>query len=104
MGIDKKNTSFADGAPMRINGEELHFPVTFRLKAVFTTVLSDRENKNRLVRIFDHLKIGYLYYNANRSSKGNYVSFTYEITVGDRPTLQRLYDRLNEIDNLKFAL
>ncbi len=99
-----KNQVHSAGAPLRMNNEELQFPVTFRLKAFLTTVLPDKENKSRLVHVFDTLKIGYIYHGALRSNKGNYVSYTYEITITDHPTLHRLYELLKEIDNLKFAL
>ncbi len=90
--------------PLQMNNEKLRFPVTFRLKAVMTTGQNDWENRKQLVGVFDKLKIGYLYQSKNRSSKGSYVSFTYEITLNDRETMHRLYALLKEIDNLKFAL
>jgi len=49
-------------------------------------------------------KIGYLYQSKNKSSKGSYVSFTYEVTLNNRQTMNRLYELLKKIENLKFAL
>ena len=89
---------------MHMNGQELQFPVTYRLKAVMVQGTGDAANKKALVRVFDALKIGFLYHSKNRSSKGTYVGYTYEITLNDRETMQRLYALLKEIDNLKFAL
>lgn len=93
-----------NNVPMRMNNQELSFPVTFRLKVILTTLLKDAENKEQLINIFNTLNIGYLYYGKNRSRKGSYVSFTYEITLNDRQTMNRLYVLLKEIENLKFAL
>ncbi len=89
---------------MQMNGQELQFPVTYRLKAVMVQGSGDTENKKSLTGVFNALKIGYLYHSKNRSSKGAYVSYTYEITLNDRETMHRLYALLKEIDNLKFAL
>ncbi len=91
-------------APLQMKGEELQFPVTYRLKAVMAATQNDRENRLQLAGVFEELKIGYLYHSKNRSSKGSYVSFTYEVTLNDRETMNRLYARLKKIDNLKFAL
>ncbi len=91
-------------APLQMNGEELQFPVTYRLKAVLSASQSDKENRIQLTGVFEELGIGYLYHSKNRSSKGTYVSFTYEITLNDRETMNRLYTQLKKIDNLKFAL
>ncbi len=91
-------------APIQMNNQELLFPVTYRLKAVMTAALSDTENKQQLIDVFDRLEIRYLYQSKNKSSKGAYVSFTYEVTLKDRQTMNRLYTLLKEIKNLKFAL
>ncbi len=97
--IEMRNT-----APVKIDNRELQFPVTYRLKTVMTASLNDRENKKQLIHIFDELKIGYLYQSKNKSSKGSYVSFTYEVTLKNRQTMNRLYALLKKIENLKFAL
>jgi len=89
---------------MRMNNQELNFPVTFRLKAVLTTSLNDTENEDQLINIFNMLNIRYSYHGKNRSSKDSYVSFTYEVTLNNRQTMNRLYTLLREIENLKFAL
>jgi len=91
-------------APVLMDNQELQFPVTYRLKTVLTTTLNEMDNKKQLVYVFDELKLSYLYQSKNRSSKGTYVSFTYEITLNDRQTMNRLYALLKRIENLKFAL
>ncbi len=100
----QQNKKLTETAPLRLNNEELQFPVTFGLKAVMLSTLSDTENKRRLAGVFDKLEIDHLYLRKNRSSKGTYVSFTYEVTLNDRQTMNRLYLSLKEIENLKFAL
>ena len=100
----KGKNNLTGETPLQMQGEALQFPVTFRLKAVMAATQNDRENRLQLAGVFEELKIGYLYHSKNRSSKGSYVSFTYEVTLNDRETMNRLYARLKKIDNLKFAL
>lgn len=101
---DPNEKDAEDYLPMRLNDQELNFPVTFRLKVVLTTSLKDTENKEQLINIFNTLNIRYLYRSKIRSSKGSYVSFTYEVTLNDRRSMNRLYALLKEIENLRFAL
>jgi putative lipoic acid-binding regulatory protein len=91
-------------APIQMNNQELQFPVTYQLKVVMTASLSDAENKQQLITVFNRLNIEYVYQSQNKSSKGVYVSFTYEVTLNDRQAMNRLYALLKEIENLKFAL
>lgn len=91
-------------APIRMNNEELQFPVTYDLKAVMTASPGDMENRKHLTNVFDELKIDYTYLNRSQSSKGSYTSFTYSVTLKDRETMSHLYELLKEIENLKFAL
>jgi putative lipoic acid-binding regulatory protein len=98
------NSENKEQLPLQMQGETLQFPVTYRLKAVMTTGQSDAENRKQLSHVFETLKIGYLYHGTNRSRKGSYVSFTYEITLNSKETMDQLYVLLKEIENLKFAL
>ncbi len=100
----EKKITEENSVPVQMNNQELKFPVTYRLKAVMTVALNDAENKQKLIDIFKKLDIGYLYQSKNKSNKGAYVSFTYEVTLNDRQTMNRLYVLLKEIENLKFAL
>jgi len=100
----QRKTEAINSDPVQMNNEELQFPVTYRLKAVMTAALNDKENKQQLINVFNELNIGYLYQSKSKSSKGAYVSFTYEVTLNDRQTMDRLYALLKEIENLKFAL
>lgn len=91
-------------APIQLSNQKLQFPVTYRLKAVMATTPGDVENKQQLIDVFNKLDVRYSYQGRNKSSKGTYVSFTYEVTLNDRQTMNQLYALLKEIENLKFAL
>ena len=85
-------------------GREIEFPVTFHFKAVMTGTENDDDNKQKLVNVFLKHKIDYNYHDKKVSSKGSYVSFTYEITLGSREQMKKLYGDLKKIKALKFAV
>ena len=83
---------------------EIKFPVTFNFKAMMDATINDDTNKEKLVEAFDKYAIEYLYEDKKISSKGTYVSFTYKITILNRPLMNDFYAHLKTIDSLKFAL
>jgi len=85
-------------------GRDIEFPVTFHLKAVMTGTQNDDDNKQKLVDVFSRHKIDYRYHDKKVSSKGSYVSFTYEVTLISREQMKLLYADLRKIKGLKFAV
>jgi len=85
-------------------GKEIDFPVTFHLKAVLTGTKNDDENKQSLVDVFVRHNINYRYHDKKVSSKGSYVSFTYEVTLVNHEQMKLLYADLRKIKELKFAV
>lgn len=87
-----------------IKGKEIVFPVTYQLKAVMVGTDKDDDNKEKLVEVFNKLDIPYEYHDKRVSSKGAYVSFTYVVTLQDKAQMNKLYDELKAIKELKFAV
>jgi len=87
-----------------LEGKEIEFPVTFHLKAVMTGTENDDDNKQKLVDVFTRNDIDYRYHDKKVSSKGSYVSFTYEVTLTSREQMKLLYDDLRKIKEIKFAV
>lgn len=85
-------------------GREIEFPVTFHLKAVMKGTNNDDENKQKLVGVFVKHGIEYQYSDKKVSSKGSYVSFTYQVTLTNHEQMKLLYDDLKKIKELKFAV
>jgi len=85
-------------------GEKIKFPVTYHLKAVMEGTENEKKHKEELVRLFDVLEIKYQYRYKKFSSKGAYVSFTYEITLTGKQQMNDLYAGLKKIKAVKFAL
>ncbi len=85
-------------------GGTIDFPVTFDLKAVMHGTVSDADNKERLVVVFDKLLVTHSFRRKKLSSKGTYVSFTYNVTLTSKQQMDLLYDALKRVEGLKFAL
>ncbi|NOX85710.1 MAG: DUF493 domain-containing protein [Chlorobi bacterium] len=85
-------------------GEEIIFPVTYHLKTVMKGIEKEESHKNDLVQLFDLLEIRYAYQSKKISSKGAYISFTYEVTLVSKQQMDDLYAGLGKIKAIKFAL
>jgi len=86
------------------DAKEVEFPVTFALKAVMDGTVSDEDNRGSLSVVFNLLEIDHKYENQRVSSKGNYVSFTYNITLISKEQMVALYERLKKVKGLKLAI
>jgi len=85
-------------------GKEIDFPVTFHLKTVMEGIEKEENHKDDLVQLFELLKINYVYQSKKISSKGAYISFTYEITLVSKKQMNDLYAGLGKIKAIKFAV
>lgn len=87
-----------------LKGQEIEFPVSYQLKAVMLATENDDDNKEKLAKVFTDLDITNKYLDKKVSSKGAYVSFTYEITLESKAQMDKLYEQLKTIKELKFAV
>lgn len=94
-----KSTSLAD-----IEGKEIEFPVTFRLKAVMEGSGMEKVHMDKLESVLTNNDISFSYQSKKASSKGTYTSYTYEVTIESKVQLQNMYEGLRKIKELKFAV
>ncbi len=87
-----------------IENAKMKFPVTFQLKAVMDSASTDNENQAKLSFVLENLKIKNKYISNNKSSKGNYISYNYQVTLINKLQLETLYIDLKKVPGLKFAL
>lgn len=87
-----------------IENAKIEFPVSFVLKAVMNTTLSDKVNKDNLEEVLKNLKVKSSFIDSKKSSKGTYISYHYNVKLEDKPQLDKLYADLKMVDGLKFAL
>ncbi len=92
------------GKTSPFGNKEVLFPVTFMFKAVMEATISDENNKASLRMVFESLNIVNLFQHQKLSSKGNYISFTYKVTLVSKQQMYDMYNQLKEIQGLKFAL
>ena len=104
MNTDNKNGNGGAKSAAAFKGEKIEFPVTFQLKAVMIGTENDEKHKERLAEVFNKLNIPYKYLDKRFSSKGAYVSFTYEVTLVDKVQMDKLYVDLKAVKELKFAV
>lgn len=104
--MEKSNTNGKGKLVSQVDfqGQEIEFPVDYQLKAVMTGTQNDDDNKEKIVKVFNKLKVEYKYHDKKVSSKGSYVSFTYEVTLTDKKQMDQLYVELQKIKELKFAV
>ncbi len=84
--------------------ETLKFPVTFQLKAVFDLQHSEDQNKTNLETVLNKLEIKNSFINSKQSSKGNFSSLSYEVSIDNKELMDKLYAELKTISGLKMAL
>jgi putative lipoic acid-binding regulatory protein len=84
--------------------EEINFPLSYQLKAIFIDPDAEASHKNKLVATFDALQIKNKLKDQKLSKKGNYISFTYEVHLDNHKQMTTLYEALKKIEGLKFAL
>ena len=87
-----------------LGNEKVKFPVTYELKLMVTTGIPIVMSKDGAVQIFDDLKIPYTFLNEKLSSKGNYSSLTYRVTLIDKLQMDELYTKLRHLPALKVAI
>jgi putative lipoic acid-binding regulatory protein len=84
--------------------EEINFPVSYELKAIFIEPSAQEMHKANLAKTFDALQVEYKLEDQKLSKKGNYISFTYAVHLDNHEQMTKLYEALKKIDGLKFAL
>lgn len=84
--------------------EHLEFPVTFDLKVVMDATVSEDNNRKEMHTIFEDLDIPNKEMGTRLSSKGNYMSFTFNVYIISREKLHDLFDRIKSVPAVRFAI
>ncbi len=86
------------------NTENLRFPVNFDLKVIMISRGDDEENRVKLRALLDRLSILYREWRSKKSSKGNYISISINVTISSRYIFDSLYADLRKLEGIKFAI
>ena len=85
--------------------QEKHiFPQNFDIKVIVAASISIDETKANLSRIFSDCKTVHSFVSARSSSKGNYITYTYNIDLDSQEQMNTVYDGLKNVPEIKFAL
>ena len=87
-----------------IKQEPITYPVTYNLKVVMDGAEETDSSKNKITEVLEGHKINFHYKSKKHSSKGAYVSFTFEVTINSQQQMQDVYASLKTIDGIKFAV
>lgn len=87
-----------------LDNEKLKFPVSYRLKAVLEASLGEEADRQNLETVFESVQVPYTFYDFKLSTKGKYISYTYQVTLQNKSQMLDLYDKLKGVEGLKFAL
>ena len=82
----------------------IEFPVQYTLKVVFQVTGSEDRHESGLIAVLTELSIPFGSVSRRNSGAGRYISCSVPVTVADRQTYDRLYQRIKGLDNVKFAL
>jgi putative lipoic acid-binding regulatory protein len=84
--------------------ESISYPVTYDLKAVMDGGAKTEESQNKISEVLRKHKMNFHYKSKKHSSKGSYVSFTFQVTIESQEQMHEVYNDLKKLDGLKFAV
>ncbi|MCP4049513.1 MAG: DUF493 domain-containing protein [bacterium] len=89
---------------MNIQNEKIKFPVKYTLKVIIEVNTGADENIDVLKKILLKLSIshGEITFRVSRNAK--YYSYSVEVIVNNQEIFDGLYQALNEIPGMKFAV
>lgn len=86
------------------DNQEINFPVSFTLKAIFDNSIAEEMHKKELKSLLLRLGIAYKSFSSKLSSNEKYISISVGVKVDDRVTFDKLYVELKNIPGIKYAL
>jgi putative lipoic acid-binding regulatory protein len=105
MKLQRPHLNGKNGSSQKpFNKENVEFPVSFELKTVIVLSRPKTEVQKEIEGLFNRLKVPFAFVSEKPSSKGNYTSLTFKITLLDEPHMKALYSGLEEIKEIKFAI
>jgi len=84
--------------------DKIIFPVSYELKVILELSRPKNELRNELESLFSRHSIPFTFLSEKPSSKGNYTSLRYKVTLIDEPQMKALYAGLEGIKEIKFAV
>ena len=84
--------------------EKLIFPQNFDIKVIVAASVPIEESKACISRVFSECKTVYSFVSTRASTKGSYITYTYNIDLDSQEQMNAVYDGLKQVTGIKFAL
>ena len=83
---------------------KIEYPQNFDIKLVVAASYPQYDTKQAISRILSECKVVHNFVNVRASTKGNYLSYAYNIDIESKEQLDQTYQALTQVPGLKFAL
>ena len=83
---------------------KIEYPQNFDIKLVVAASYPQDGTKQAINRILSECKVVHNFVNVRASTKGNYLSYAYNIDIESKEQLDQTYQALTQVPGLKFAL
>ena len=87
-----------------LENKPIIYPVTYDLKAIMDSAFEVEHSKEKITEVLAKYKLNYHYKSKKHSSKGSYISFTFQVTINSQQQMQEVYSDLKKLEGLKFAV
>ena len=87
-----------------MNRETLKYPQSFAIKIIVENVLTDKENKKNIEALLMSENIKGTDWSSKLSKEGKYLSYNVGVTVSDKSQMERLFSKIKDIPNIKYAI
>jgi Uncharacterized conserved protein len=83
---------------------KLQYPINFDIKLIISAEYPVDSTKSKIDEVFEECHVASVFNNVRASSKGNYLSYSFNVLIIDKEQMDITYESLKEIPGLKFAL
>ena len=84
--------------------EKIQFPQNFDIKVIVAASVPIQESKANISRVFSECKTVHSFVSTRASTKGSYITYTYNIDLDSQEQMNAVYDGLKQVPEIKFAL
>ena len=84
--------------------QEIIFPQNFDIKVILLASVPIEESKANISRVFSKCKSVHSFVSTRASTKGSYITYTYNIDLDSQEQMNAVYEGLRQVPGIKFAL
>ena len=84
--------------------EKIRFPQNFDIMVIVSATVPLEESKKNISRAFSTCKAIHSFVSTRASSRGSYLTYTYNIDIENQEQMNAVYDALKDVSGIKFAL